>query len=78
MYCPAITGTLMANEVIKIITETGEILSGKVLIFNILNNTFNTFSVNNIQENHEIKNLTGSVIHVTDKYTSIKYEAYYL
>ena len=57
---PAITGTLMANEVIKIITETGEILSGKVLIFNILNNTFNTFSVNNIQENHEIKNLTGS------------------
>ncbi len=59
---PAITGTLMANEVIKIITETGEILSGKVLIFNILNNTFNTFSVNNIQENHEIKNLTGSVM----------------
>jgi adenylyltransferase/sulfurtransferase len=59
---PAITGTLMANEVIKIITETGEILSGKVLIFNILNNTFNTFSVNNIQDNHEIKNLTDSVI----------------
>jgi molybdopterin/thiamine biosynthesis adenylyltransferase len=52
----------MANEVIKIITETGEILSGKALIFNILNNTFNTFSVNNIEENHEIKSLTGSVI----------------
>ena len=54
---PGITGTLMANEVIKIITETGKIMSGKVLLFNILNNTFNTFSVNNIQENHEIKNL---------------------
>ena len=59
---PGITGTLMANEVIKIITETGEILSGKVLIFNILHNTFNTFSVSNIQENHEIKNLTFSVM----------------
>ena len=54
---PGITGTLMANEVIKIITGAGEILSGKVLIFNILNNTFSTFSVNNIMENHEIKTL---------------------
>jgi molybdopterin/thiamine biosynthesis adenylyltransferase len=52
---PGLTGTLMANEVIKIITGTGDILSGKVLIFNILNNTFHTFSVNNIPENHNIK-----------------------
>jgi len=59
---PGITGNLMANEVIKIITETGKIMSGKVLIFNILNNTFNTFSVNNIPENHEIKELKGSQI----------------
>jgi sulfur-carrier protein adenylyltransferase/sulfurtransferase len=54
---PGITGTLMANEVIKIITESGEILSGKILLFNILNNTFNTFSVNNIAENHKINSL---------------------
>lgn len=54
---PGITGTLMANEVIKIITETGEILSGKVLLFNILHNTFNTFSVSSIPVNHEIKHL---------------------
>jgi molybdopterin/thiamine biosynthesis adenylyltransferase len=59
---PGITGTLMANEVIKIITETGEVLSGKVLLFNIQNNTFNTFSVINIPENHKIKDLTGSGI----------------
>jgi sulfur-carrier protein adenylyltransferase/sulfurtransferase len=59
---PGITGTLMANEVIKIITETGEILSGKVLLFNIQNNTFNTFSVDNIPENHDIKNLKDSRI----------------
>lgn len=57
---PGITGNLMANEVLKIITETGEVLSGKVLLFNIQNNTFNTFSVINIPENHGIKNLNGS------------------
>jgi adenylyltransferase/sulfurtransferase len=52
---PGITGTYMANEVIKIITETGEILSGKVLLINILSNTFNTFTVTNIPENHNIE-----------------------
>ncbi len=40
-----ITGAFAANEVIKIITDTGEVLSGKVLLFNILNNTFKTFSI---------------------------------
>jgi len=54
---PGITGTYMANEVIKIITETGEVLSGKILLINILNNTFKTFSVNNIPDNHNIKYL---------------------
>ncbi|MBI5010584.1 MAG: HesA/MoeB/ThiF family protein, partial [Bacteroidia bacterium] len=51
---PGITGTLMANEVIKIITGTGEILSGKMLIFNIFNNTFRTFQIKSIPENHNI------------------------
>lgn len=54
---PGIAGTYMANEVIKIITETGEILSGKILLINILNNTFNLFSLNNVPENHNIKTL---------------------
>jgi molybdopterin/thiamine biosynthesis adenylyltransferase len=54
---PGITGTYMANEVIKVITETGEILSGKVRLINIFKNTFNMFSVNNIPENHNIKDL---------------------
>jgi adenylyltransferase/sulfurtransferase len=58
---PGITGTYMANEVIKIITETGEVLSGKVLLINIFNNTFNTFSVNNVPENHNIKDLKDSL-----------------
>lgn len=54
---PGITGTYMANEVIKIITERGDILCGKVLIINIHNNTFNTFTVQNVPENHNIKTL---------------------
>lgn len=54
---PGIVGTYMANEAIKIITETGHILSGKVLLINIFTNTFNLFSVNNIPENHNIKSL---------------------
>lgn len=50
---PGIAGTLMANEVIKIITGSGEVLSGKVLFFNILNNSFRTVRLNNIPENHD-------------------------
>ena len=54
---PGIAGTFMANEVIKIITGTGEVLSGKVLLINILYNTFNTFNITNVPENHNIKSL---------------------
>jgi molybdopterin/thiamine biosynthesis adenylyltransferase len=44
---PGITGTFMANEVLKIITGIGEVLSGKMLLINTLNNTFKTFSIEN-------------------------------
>lgn len=54
---PGIIGTYIASEVIKIITGSGEVLSGKVLLINILNNTFNTFAIRNVPENHNIKSL---------------------
>jgi molybdopterin/thiamine biosynthesis adenylyltransferase len=54
---PGITGTLMANEVIKIITGTGDILTGKILLINIFHNTFKTITVKNNSENHNIKDL---------------------
>jgi adenylyltransferase/sulfurtransferase len=54
---PGIVGTYMANEVIKIITETGEVLSGKVLYINIFNNTSHLISIKNNPENHKIKEL---------------------
>lgn len=55
---PGITGTYMANEAIKIITETGEVLSGKVLLFNILNNSFHIIHLYNNPINHNIKVLS--------------------
>jgi adenylyltransferase/sulfurtransferase len=54
---PGITGTFMANEVIKIITETGNVLSGKVLVFNISDYSFNILDITNIPENHNITRL---------------------
>ena len=54
---PGIIGAYAASEVIKVITETGDILSDKVLLINILNNTFRIFAVKNVPENHNIKSL---------------------
>jgi sulfur-carrier protein adenylyltransferase/sulfurtransferase len=42
---PGIIGTLQANEVIKIIVGVGEVLSGKLLVFNALTMQFNTFGI---------------------------------
>lgn len=50
---PGITGTLQANEVIKIITGAGQVLSGKLLIFNALNMQFTSI---NIKRNEELAN----------------------
>lgn len=38
---PGVAGTLQTNEIIKIITGYGEVLSGKLLVFNIQYNQFN-------------------------------------
>ncbi|GAB3255649.1 molybdopterin-synthase adenylyltransferase MoeB [Larkinella harenae] len=42
---PGITGCLMANEVIKLVTGTGELLSGKLLVFNAMKMHFQTFTL---------------------------------
>jgi molybdopterin/thiamine biosynthesis adenylyltransferase len=54
---PGITGTYMASEVIKIITGVGDVLSGKMLCFNIMNYNTYIISINNVPENHNIKEL---------------------
>jgi len=57
---PGIAGTFMANEVIKIITGSGNVLSGKVLVFNIYEYAFNILEVANITENHNITQLNDN------------------
>jgi len=42
---PGMIGTYMANEAIKIICGIGEILSGKLLTINALNNSMNIFGI---------------------------------
>jgi adenylyltransferase/sulfurtransferase len=41
---PGIIGTFQAGEALKIITGIGEPLSGKLLQYNMLNNTLETFT----------------------------------
>jgi adenylyltransferase/sulfurtransferase len=55
---PGLTGIYMANEVIKIITGTGEVLSGKILLINIFANTFTTFTFSDFKEDQKIKDLS--------------------
>jgi molybdopterin/thiamine biosynthesis adenylyltransferase len=44
---PGIIGSLMAMEVIKIITRLGKVHSNKLLLFNVLDNSFSQVTVNN-------------------------------
>jgi len=55
---PGITGTYMSNEVIKIILQKGKVLSGEVLIFNILTNKHYLFKVKPDQKNRNIENIS--------------------
>ncbi|HVD97612.1 MAG TPA: molybdopterin-synthase adenylyltransferase MoeB [Cytophagaceae bacterium] len=54
---PGIAGTLQANEVIKLITGAGEVLSGRLLIFDALSMSFHTISFKLDPENKNIKEL---------------------
>jgi len=61
---PGITGMYMANGVIKIITGAGEVLSGKIFLINIFNNTFNTFSFEDENVNQEVMESMETLIPV--------------
>jgi len=51
---PGITGTIMTSEVIKIITGWGEVLSGKMLVFNINDYSFRLLEIVCNPCNHKI------------------------
>ncbi len=48
---PGIIGTMQANEVLKIITGIGEVVSGKMILYNGLNNTMNQI---NLRRNKDV------------------------
>jgi adenylyltransferase/sulfurtransferase len=53
---PGIIGTLQANEVLKIVLELGDVLSGKLYCFNALNNESHTLNFNrNVSEIEKVK-----------------------
>ncbi|HWY13262.1 MAG TPA: HesA/MoeB/ThiF family protein [Bacteroidia bacterium] len=54
---PGITGTWQATEAIKIITEIGEPLSGKLLRFELLSNSISTFEFEADEKNKLISKL---------------------
>lgn len=54
---PGIIGNLQALEAIKVITEVGEVLSGKLLIFDGLNQSYQKIKFKLQSENLEIKKL---------------------
>ena len=54
---PGIIGNMQALEVVKIITGVGEVLSGKLLLFNGLTNSFYKLNVPINIENKKIKDL---------------------
>jgi len=55
---PGIIGTFQANEVIKIILGKGGILSGKLLVINILEPSFYRFTITKNQKNLSITELS--------------------
>jgi sulfur-carrier protein adenylyltransferase/sulfurtransferase len=52
-----VIGSIQASEAIKIITGIGEVLSGKVFVFNMLSNKSFTFEITKNPENFEIDEL---------------------
>jgi sulfur-carrier protein adenylyltransferase/sulfurtransferase len=56
---PGIVGALQANEALKIAAGYGEVLSGKLLIFDALSTQFSLFEFSASEENKQPKDLMG-------------------
>ncbi len=68
-------GILQVNEIIKIILKKGEILDGKILIFDLLNMNMKKLHLKSDHLNKEIKNLSQfKVFYNTDDYCETNIE----
>lgn len=57
---PGIIGSLQALEAVKVVTDTGEVLSGKILLFNGLLQSYQTITFKLCPDNARIKELQKS------------------
>ena len=68
-------GILQVNEIIKIILKKGEILDGKILIFDLLTMNMKKLHLKSDQLNKDIKNLSQfEVFYNVDEYCETNYE----
>jgi sulfur-carrier protein adenylyltransferase/sulfurtransferase len=70
---PGIVGTIQANEVIKIITGIGDVLSGKLLIIDTLSMNMRSFNFKLNKANKNISELKETPIFCDAKISSIDY-----
>ena len=54
---PAVIGVLQAIEAIKILSDFGEVLSGKLLLFDAINSSFRTIRLRNRSNNAAVEKL---------------------
>ena len=54
---PAVVGSIQANEVIKLILDVGKTLSGRLLLYNALDMTFDELTLKRVSERAEITEL---------------------
>ncbi len=54
---PGTIGCLMATEALKIVAGTGSVLSGKLLVYDALNASFNSFSFQAVEQNKALKTI---------------------
>lgn len=71
---PGIIGTLQANEVIKMITGIGEVLSGRLLVCDALHMQMQSFVFNTLEENKTITRLGTYVYGCEPNVTCINLE----
>ncbi len=71
---PGIIGTIQANEVIKIITGIGEVLSGRLLVIDTLTMNTHIFNFKLIEANRNITQLKDSPQYCTPVIKNIDYE----
>lgn len=69
---PGIIGTMQANEVLKIILELGNILSGKLLCYNALTLQNSTIRINQLEEN--IQSILKDKVNFQNKQIDVKCE----